>query len=114
MVNGPMTSTIYNYARRVHEALEAEAVDNDEHGRLWVGRVTQRILGLGVPTSAYSRVVAALTELGCITKVRAGRGPLPSWIAVHHAPDAEAFAARWPQWAERPSSNGSAHGEGQA
>ena len=52
------------------------------NGKVWKGKSTQLISGLGIATPMYPKIFNALKEMGCIEQLRRGGGKASSVWAV--------------------------------
>jgi hypothetical protein len=58
------------------------------------GATTKMFRAMGVSQSYYSKIVAALKDLGCITVLKRGARGVDSLVALHHRPNEMEFLVR--------------------
>jgi hypothetical protein len=79
----------YRVANDLYKLLEAdsqkEVIDGIEI-KVFRGPLVQTFKSLGVSQVYYSKSIAGLTSLGCITLLRRGARSSPSIVALHHPP----------------------------
>jgi hypothetical protein len=72
-----MSEAKVGHARRILEAMTEQAVD-DAGDKIWTGKTTELVQGLGIPMAYYSQVMRILTDAGAVEQVSRGGGPKPS------------------------------------
>jgi hypothetical protein len=88
----PVTNeTLLRYCTELYQALERNATKRDGHEKMWEGKFTELFASVGISNTHYAKVVTTLQEIGCIEYVRKGARGVPSLIALHSEPTADAL-----------------------